>query len=288
MSDAAPISVSTEGAARVIRLGADGSIFLTAPLCEALETALVEAEADPSVRTVVLTGANPGVFMRHYAVAEILAVSTRLTDAGLKPGDELAHVEGPIDRCIARIEAAPKPVIAAINGECMGGAMELALACDLRVAQAGTYRLGQPETLLGILPGAGGTQRLVRVVGEAHAMALALTGLPVDPDEARRIGLVHRVVPDALAAALETAAHLAKLPAAALAHVKRLVREARSLPLDAGLRLERALFLDLAMRPEGVALMRAYEAGRYRFEPGDAGTWRVDLPGPGDASDLQP
>jgi enoyl-CoA hydratase/carnithine racemase len=200
-----------------------------------------------------------------------------LRAAGIRPGDDVPYQEAPIDRCIRLVETAPKPVIAAINGECMGGAMELALGCDIRFAQAGPYRLGQPETLLGILPGAGGTQRLARVVGPAAAMEHALTGLPVVPEEALRLGMVHAVVADALGAARARARHFASIPATVLAHTKRLVREARTLPLDEGLKLERALFVDLAIRDEGMRLMRAYEAGEYDFRlEGDR--WTVRMP----------
>lgn len=272
------ISLSIEDSAALVRLGADGGIFLTAALCEELEAALDAVARDDSVRAVILTGANPGVFMRHYSVAEILALSEQLTQAGLKPGDEMPYQKAPIDRCIDRVENMDKPVIAAINGECMGGAMELALGCDLRLAQSGPFRLGQPETLLGILPGAGGTQRLARTVGYANAMKLALTGLPVTPDEALRVGLVHEVHADALAAARSAARHFAALPPTALAHTKRLVRESERLALDEGLKLERQLFMDLCLRPDSQALMRAYEAGKYSFAL-EQGRWIVKTPG---------
>ncbi len=258
------IACETIDAARVIRLGADGGIFLTQGLCEALESALREAADDAAVRVVVLTGANAGVFMRHYSVAEILALSAALRAGGMKPGDPAPpHADAPIDRCIALCETMPKPVIAALNGECMGGAMELALGCDIRIAQSGDFRLGQPETMLGILPGAGGTQRLARAIGHAQAMAHALMGLPITPAEAHRIGLVHALAEDALAAALAHAQHLQRIPAPALAHVKRLVHDSQTTPLAEGLKRERALFLDLAIRPESVALMEAYEAGAH-------------------------
>ena len=274
---ASRIATTTEGPTAIIRLGADGGIFLTADLCEELEAALATAVDDPDVRTIVLTGANDGVFMRHYSVAEILAMAEALRAAGVKPGDSVPHQDAPIDRCIRLVETAPKPVIAAINGECMGGAMELSLGCDIRFAQAGSYRLGQPETILGILPGAGGTQRLARVIGHAAAMEHALTGLPVLPAEALRLGMVHAVADDALAAALERARHFASIPPAVLAHTKRLVHAARTLPLEDGLKLERALFLDLAIRDDSMRLMRAYEAGAYDFHlEGDR--WTVTMP----------
>jgi enoyl-CoA hydratase len=271
------ISIGIEGSTGLITLGVDGGIFLTAELCTELETALEASAADDAIRVLVITGANAGVFMRHYSVSEILALSEQLKQAGLKPGDAMPYQKAPIDRCIDRIETMAKPVVAAINGECMGGAMELALGCDLRLAQTGPYRLGQPETLLGILPGAGGTQRLVRTVGYANAMRLALTGLPITPDEALRVGLVHEVCPDALKAARAAAAHLARLPAAALAHTKRLIRESEKLPLEEGLRLERTLFMDLCLREEGRQLMRAYEDGEYTFSLENR-RWSVSLP----------
>ncbi len=275
----ARIASTIEDEAAIIRLGVDGGIYLTAELCEQLEAALQAAAEDPAVRAIILTGANDGVFMRHYSVAEILATAEALAAAGVRPGDAVPHQDAPIDRCMRLAETMPKPVIAAINGECMGGAMELALGCDIRFAQQGPYRLGQPETLLGILPGAGGTQRLSRVIGPAAAMEHALTGLPVPPAEALRLGMVHALVPDALAEARARARHFAAIPPAVLAHTKRLVHASRTLPLEDGLKLERALFLDLALREEGQRMMRAYEAGAYDFRL-EGGRWSVRRPGP--------
>ncbi|MBI1250479.1 MAG: hypothetical protein GC189_03300 [Alphaproteobacteria bacterium] len=264
MSASVYIATQTSGGVATIRLGADGGIFLTNGLCEELERALQAAADDASVRVIILTGASPGVFMRHYSVAEILQISANLRASGFKPGDNAPpHADAPIDRCIRLCETIGKPVIAAINGECMGGAMEIALGCDLRIAQSGDFRLGQPETMLGILPGAGGTQRLARVIGPAQAMAHALIGMPINPNEAFRLGMVHALAPDPLAAAQAHAAHFIAIPAPALAHVKRLVRESETLPLAEGLKLERALFMDLAVRDESIALMEAYEAGKH-------------------------
>jgi enoyl-CoA hydratase/carnithine racemase len=261
----------------LITLGVDGEICLTAALCEELADALETASADEAVRSIVLTGAHPDIYMRHYSVPEILKVSENLSAQGMKPGDRTPYAAGPIDRCILLAEAAPKPVIAAINGECMGGAMEFSLACDIRFARRGVFRLGQPETALGILPGAGGTQRLARVVGYARAMEHALTGLPVSPEAALAMGMVHALFDDPLAAALERARHFARLPAMALAHTKKLVLAARSLPLDQGTELERALFLDVALNPEGVRLMTDYVEERYKWTF-DGERWSVDIP----------
>lgn len=271
------ISVTQQDGTAVIRLGTDGHIFLTAQLCDELEVALTGLAGDPAVRVIVLTGANPGVFMRHYSVPELLEMAAALRAAGARPGTITPYEPMAIDRCMALIEAMGKPVIAAINGECMGGAMELALCCDMRIAQAGAFRLGQLESLLGILPGAGGIQRLARVIGAAATMEHVLMGLPITPEEARRIGMVHEVVPDALADALARAKHLATIPAPVLAHGKTLAHATRTLPLDQGLPYERELFTDLVIRDESIAMMQAYVDGRYAFRP-DGAHWQVTMP----------
>lgn len=271
------ISYDLEDSAAVIRLGTDGYVCLTTPLCDELEIALAAAAADVAVRSVILTGAHPDIFMRHFSVAEILQISAGLKAQGMKPEDRVPYNDSSIDRCIRMVDEMEKPVIAAINGECMGGAMELSLGCDIRFARNGFFRLGQPETILGILPGAGGTQRLARIVGYGRAMEHALTGLPISPDEALRMGMVHGLSDDPLAAARERAQHFARIPPKVLAHTKSLVRMSRTLPLDEGLKMERALFLDLALRDEGVRLMQAYEDGQYVFNFSD-GRWTADIP----------
>jgi enoyl-CoA hydratase len=134
-------------------------------------------------------------------------------------------------------------VIAAVNGYCLGGGMELALACDLRIASSGA-RFGQPEVNLGIIPGGGGTQRLPRVVGLGAAMRLILTGDMIDATEAHRIGLVEEVVaPDELLPrALAVAETISAKSPVAIAAAKEATRAALSLPLADGLKLETALF----------------------------------------------
>jgi enoyl-CoA hydratase/carnithine racemase len=131
-----------------------------------------------------------------------------------------------------------------VNGVALGGGCELALACDLRVASAGA-RFGQPEILLGIIPGGGGTQRLARLVGPARAKDLIFTGRAIDAAEAAAIGLVDRVVDgDAVDAALELAAQLAAGPQAALALAKRAIDEGLEGTLAEGLELEQRCFVD--------------------------------------------
>jgi enoyl-CoA hydratase len=140
------------------------------------------------------------------------------------------------------IAAADKPVIAAINGLCMGGGFELSLACDLRIAGRDVESIGLPETRIGIFPGGGGTQRLPRVIGEAKALEMILRGLTVGGPAAGDLGLVHEVVDDPLARALEIAAELATRGAEGLAYAKRLTRAALDRPLAEGLADERQSF----------------------------------------------
>ncbi|MGH6956213.1 MAG: enoyl-CoA hydratase/isomerase family protein, partial [Caulobacteraceae bacterium] len=155
------------------------------------------------------------------------------------------------------VAAAPKPVIAAINGLCMGGGFEFSLACDLRIASKDAEAIGLPETRVGIFPGGGGTQRLPRVIGEARALEMILRGLVVDGQRAFEIGLVHEAVDDALARALEIAEELAGRGAEGLAFAKRLVRQALDRPLAEGLADERRSFMEVMRTPSAREGLRA-------------------------------
>lgn len=157
-----------------------------------LEQVFDEIEHDPQVRAVVLTGAGEKAFVAGADINEL---------AELQPLQARAHaLRG--QRLYSRIENLRQPVIAAINGFALGGGLELAMSCTLRVA-SDNAKLGQPEIKLGIIPGYGGTQRLPRLVGKGVALSLLLTGDPITAQEAFRIGLVQQVVPpaDLLAAA---------------------------------------------------------------------------------------
>jgi enoyl-CoA hydratase len=169
------------------------------------------------------------------------------------------------------IAATTKPVIAAIHGVCMGAGLELALACDLRIAAAGA-RLALPETALGLIPGGGGTQRLARLIGQGLALDMILTGRVLDADAALAAGLVSRVAESrevALAAALAIAAALADRPPLALAYAKEAVIAGGALPLAEGLRLEKTLFAILAAtrdRQEAVQAFREKRKPRFSGE----------------------
>jgi enoyl-CoA hydratase/carnithine racemase len=146
-----------------------------------------------------------------------------------------------------RMAASPQIYIAHINGHAMGGGLELTLACDLRYASEGKYRMGTPEVTLGLLPGNGGTQRLPRLIGEARAFELLITGRAITPDEALSIGLVSAIFPPEEAAdkIREVAERLAVGPGLAIANIKRAVREGIQQSLDDGLALEAELVEEL-------------------------------------------
>jgi enoyl-CoA hydratase len=149
-----------------------------------LDDALRRAEADPSVRALILTGAGEKAFVAGADIKEL---------AALDPiGAREFALRG--QRVFRRLETMRKPSVAAINGYALGGGLELAMNCTLRVASPNA-KLGQPEVKLGIIPGYGGTQRLARLVGRGRALEMLLTGEPVDAAEAHRIGLVNHMMP---------------------------------------------------------------------------------------------
>ena len=153
----------------------------------------------------------------------------------------------------------PKPTICAIHGLCIGGGNELALACDIRVADS-TARFGQFEIRLGLIPGAGGTQRLARLVGPGQALRIGLSGDLIDAEEAHRIGLVEVLTPEGghIAAARSLAARMARWSPVALGLVKKAVRTAYELPLSDGLAVEMELFLEAFASEDGREGVRAF------------------------------
>lgn len=225
------------------RAGGVGQISLHRPPANAynqqfadeLEEAVEAVRADDGIRAAVVTSTLPRFFS---AGADV-----KMFQASTLPEKEkfILHMH----EVLRKIETTPKVFIAAINGHCLGGGMEIALACDLRFAAAGTYGLGQPEIVLGILPGNGGTQRLPRLVGKSRALDLMITGRTVSPDEALSLGLVDRVFPaeELLARTREYAEALTRSAAMAVGLIKLAVTRGLELPLDGGLAYEReALF----------------------------------------------
>jgi enoyl-CoA hydratase len=194
--------------------------------------ALEELANDDSVRVVVFTGAGDKAFIAGADIAEFSG-RTPITQRSVMLGRSL----------FTAIDVFPKPVIAMINGYCLGGGNELAMACDIRIASE-TASFGQPEINLGIIPGGGGTQRLPRLVGEGKAMELILTGDIIDALTAARLGLVNMVVPatDLEAKTMEIANRIADKSPIALRLAKEAVKIASRSNLDEGLRREVDLF----------------------------------------------
>lgn len=223
-----------------------------------LDSATRALAGDTGVRVVILTGAREDVFIRHYDVHELEEMSVHLRERGMRfSADNVVRREREIDGLFARFAAMPQPVIAAINGTAMGGGFETCLACDLRIARRGDFALGLPEARIGILPGAGGTQRLARLVGQARALEMVLRGRTVDPEEALRLGLVHELTDGKpLLRAREIAREFLAMSPKALAHIKRLIRREAEGPLADGLAMERTLFLDLLVSEEGLERMQ--------------------------------
>jgi enoyl-CoA hydratase len=203
-------------------------------LLEALASALERLDADPECRCVVITGAGERAFAAGADIKELIDQTTE------------SLVEGGSFDVWDRVRRVRKPLIAAVRGYALGGGCELAMACDMIVA-GDDAQFGQPEIKIGVIPGAGGTQRLTRAIGKARAMELILTGRPIDAREADALGLVTSVVPAeaTLTAALALAGRIASMPPLAVIAAKEAVRAAFEGSLTAGLESERRLFYGL-------------------------------------------
>jgi len=225
-----------------------------------LATHLDTIEGESEIRAVIFTGGVPGVFIRHYDVGEIEGATAAVKKSGLDAAGlmEAGKRGNAISALFDRVDQLSKPTIAAINGYCQGGGFEFALCCDIRIAEPGDYRIGLPETNIGIFPGAGGTQRLPRVIGEARALELILRGKTLDPAEAANVGMVHHLSNGpALTLALEIAKDFTNKPARALKDAKALVKSATATPLAEGCAKERGLFSALLLEDKEAADLMA-------------------------------
>ena len=225
---------------------------------EGLRAAAAQVTADSSIRAVVLYGGE-----------KVFAAGADVKEFAGQDHAQMMRDANRLSSSLAAIADIPKPVIAAVTGYALGGGCELALTADFRVS-ADNARWGQPEILLGIIPGAGGTQRLPRLVGTAKAKDLIFTGRFVDAEEALSIGLVDAVVPaaDVYATAIAMAAKFAKGPALALAAAKAAINGGMDVDLANGLRLESHLFASLFAtedRTIGMASFIEHGPGKATF-----------------------
>ncbi len=240
----------------VIKIDRPPMNALSMELLGELATVAEALHKDQSVRAVVVSGGDR-VFAAGADVSEFTedGVASRIAYTFRRALDALASI--------------PRPVIAAINGYALGGGLELAMACDLRVAAA-TARLGQPEILLGVVPGAGGTQRLPRLVGPARAKEMCWSGRQVRADEALAIGLVDRVVPaeEVMSTAIEWAASFAGGASVAMGLAKRAIDEGLNGSLSSGLDVETEAFIEVFATEDaaiGIASFLEHGPGKATF-----------------------
>ena len=225
-----------------------------------LQAALDRLHDDDRVRALVIAGEGRA-FSAGADLGEI---------ESFKQPYEFRAFVGRMTKVFGNLQAFPKPSVAAVHGFAFGGGLELALSCDLRVAERGA-RLGLPEMKLGVLPGAGGTQRLPRLIPVAVAKQMILTGEPIDAERAYVLGLVNELAEpgDALAAAMDLAGKLAAGAPLALAAGKRLIDEGLPMDLDAAIAYERETVSVLFCsrdRVEGLEAFRARRPGDFRGE----------------------
>ena len=230
----APVSISTRDGIRTLTVQRPEKLnALNRQTLESLDAAFADAAKADEVRVVVLTGAGPKAFVAGADIAEM---------NGLTPvqGRDFSLIG---QRLMRRIERLNKPVIAMVNGFALGGGMELAMACHLRIA-ADSAKVGQPEINLGLLPGFGGTQRLLRLAGRAAALELCLLGAPIDAARAQQLGLVNRVVPAAEleAETLKVATQLANAAPLALRGILDAINVGGECGIEEGLEYESAQF----------------------------------------------
>ena len=227
-------------AVRLEKQGGVGVIVLDRPPANSYDYAFLrsfagavdDVRADEDIHAVVVASASEKFFS---AGADVSAFASGTTRSRVMTA-LLAH------ESFRKMENTPIVFIAAISGHCLGGGFELALACDLRFAAEGSYQIGLPETNLGLFPGSGGTQRLPRLVGLSRGLDLILNATTMPPGQAKELGLVDRLFPDAAACregAIEYAKKLAAGPSVALGHAKLAVTQGFATPLDVGLAIER-------------------------------------------------
>jgi enoyl-CoA hydratase len=241
------------------RHGAIALVTIDNPPMNALSTALLDEleeevdalDGDDDIRAIVLRGAGERAFVAGADIKEFPALRESASgDGGSARGiQKLGH----------RMDASRTPFVAAIRGFCLGGGLELAMCCDVRVC-SDDARLGQPEIKLGLIPGGGGTQRLPRLVGAGRAMLLNLTGEFIDAETAHAWGLVEKVLPaaDVEGAALEVAGQIAAQSPHAVAVLRELARTTRDLPLEEGLRREADGFVRCLRSEDGAEGVAAF------------------------------
>ena len=245
------VVVKREGPVATVVMHRKGNNGIAADLMEELSAAFGELSADESVRVVVLASE----YEKYFCVGADLGSMGGVDRDAAGAEDSITEMTLALQKGFNDIESCAKPVIARINGHALGGGCELSLCCDYRVmVEDGRSRIGQTETPLGLIPGAGGTQRLPRLIGKARALPLILEGTRLSAKEAEAIGLVNRAVaPEELDAAVaELAGRLAKAATRALGLAKDAVNRGLDRPLAEGLEIEARNFAKATLSEDAV------------------------------------
>ena len=242
------VQVQTDAGVATIRLDRPPMNALSGQVVDELAAAAAQVSADDGVRAVVI-----------YGGAKVFAAGADIKEMAEAGYAQIAMHSARLQHSLTAVARIPKPVVAAITGYALGGGLELALCADFRVVGDGA-KVGQPEILLGVIPGAGGTQRLPRLIGPARAKDIIYTGRFVAAAEAVAIGLADRVVPDAgvYEAARELAAQFVTGPALALRAAKQAIDDGLEVGLDAGLEIERLHFAGLFATEDQRTGMRSF------------------------------
>jgi enoyl-CoA hydratase len=245
------VSTDQDGAVALVTIDHAPVNALSAALLEELEAELERLDGEESVRAIVIRGAGERAFVAGADISEF-------PELRQEASQESGSARG-IQRLGARMDAARTPFVAAIHGFCLGGGLELAMCCDVRVASEDA-QLGQPEIKLGLIPGGGGTQRLPRLVGLGRALLLNLTGDFVEARTAYEWGLVEKVVPreELLETATAIARAIAERSPHAVAVLRELARTTRDLPLEEGLRREAEGFRRCLASEDGLEGVTAF------------------------------
>src|SRR2546422_8329230 len=232
-------------AVRLEKQDAIGHIILDRPpansydrvFMEELDAAIEGAGSDDGVKAIVVRSASEKFFSAGADVSVFAKSDFDAQNAFVVCANE----------AMSKFESTPKVVIAAINGHCLGGGLEIALCCDFRIAAEGTYKIGLPEVTLGLLPGTGGTQRLPRLIGRQKALGLMLRGTTLSPQEAKDAGIVDELVPaaDLQSRAVERTRAYATGPTYAIGQIKLAAVQGYGMRLDEGLKLEREALIRL-------------------------------------------
>lgn len=278
------LDIEARGTVLIVRLDGGPLGLMGLNMANALAELVDKVESDDSVKAVVLTGTHPGRFIGHADVRWLQEGGKSIPEVGLGLASAIARASAAVRRVpplaavasvtpmeggmqldalhdtFLRMNRCGIIFVAALNGSALGLGSELAQACDVRLMADGDFFIGQPEILLGINPGGGGTQRLTRLVGAHRALMMMLEGRPVQPRKALEIGLVDEVVsPDELLdRAVELARYMSSRPRDAIAAIKRAVYLGGSMSLEEGLHVERTEFISISPTETAQSLMVEY------------------------------